>query len=614
MSQSPFIWIPTRIGAVLPEVQHILPDLAAALSNQIVMAQNSSYPRTCLLREASANNWDNPMFLAMVKFAADILALFIRTNQFQDYNYNYLPSTVAFREAIETATANFASELVISRQDIAAYVDPNQINIARQNCDQYRQQLAQIQQMYQYGSQPTYGAAQYPTTAGVAPGYPAPYAARPPTQSYVEQYGRYPAAGMVTTTPGVDDSRYQRQMPIIPPPAAVAPPVAAVPVPPPVTKVTSADWVATRSAPYRVLPHALSQQEEFVCEGQTVSQVLTHQEVPVEREKHTIIGKLKVRNSPLYKATTATDVDEMARITANDISQAHRGVEDQAINDKLRPYIHQGWITGTYLDQILLEGRVAMRNIQLNTPCNVFRCFGYLAFPVVTRNDYRPVLDYLSSHRFVDLAAKFQDIVNGRVPEFQDFTRGQAGEDFYLFLDHVEQRIAKLFRQFISQDLGSEIDVEDINWIEDAETIPGYLRNSEKYGSTYEAAFYNFEDQVLPDFFDGVEEVVGSATEEDFRTILPTPIENTLTFIPSRYSFTYIDLVEKELECVARDYVQAIDPRRHPMLYKVTQSLFEQIKGMDSCPWEHYLVTSDYKRLRLLKSPVHDQVYLVVKA
>jgi hypothetical protein len=239
---------------------------------------------------------------------------------------------------------------------------------------------------------------------------------------------------------------------------------------------------------------------------------------------------------------------------------------------------------------------------------NVYRCFSTIAKPFVTRNNYRNVMDELSKCRtFREIAQQLRILATAtsNMRNSEDADTIADANDLALFLESVNRELTARINSFLNNNLSISPTIDD--FVEDVSELGMYL--AKNHGSQYLTAFEQWEHAVI--------ETVVKPIDEEIEAELSGELNNgdeqlTFTYIPVCYSITYIDVMAEELNISVNDREALLIPEgTSPTLFKIAQSIYDQLKGYQVTSAFDLIVTKDNEIFRLYKGYLIHDSYLV---
>jgi hypothetical protein len=600
----------------LPEIRNNLPNLAAALANEITNRARENAARTFVYNALVVNNWNNAQFIEAVGIAADVTCLLLRQRQSIEY---------AAQTAVGLVSDFITVQKMLDFPELQTYFGAGELAKAQEVAtlkDYYKGEVARLYQTAGGGGAGwhTVGMApQAPTgwhtvsqaggfqraSTGIptgAPGFKAPgalFEAGPQSRFADRDYG-----GAANTIPAVPVK------PEPPQPLPTAPAAGGLMGAPTVLEATEQDWRPTPEQRYRVLTNTRTQTDSYHRVGQYVLQSIDIRKgALMERERHQILGGTQSLDSQLRAAHVVTATSELKEITGMDLTEAV-GLDEvnEAQPPKLLEYVNPNWIYNGFLDAGIFDARLKKYLYQAKNTCGIYRTFLIVSNPVITQEKYQAFLKWLQSPTFGQMADKLRSLKSPDHP-FNHLLKAH-GEDFLLLCEQVENKLTDFINDFLQGNLGMP-GLKITGFVSDIQALPGYFEeHPELYGSAYSQALAAFEKEIASKLFMAMSETM----EKDFYECcvsIDAPVN--LTFIVDRYSVTFIDLTFGELEFAnTNGQGRMIDPGSHPILYTVAESLYQQkAEATHHETLYDLLITADNRILRLYKGYLTPKTYLI---
>lgn len=482
-----------------------------------------------------------------------------------------------------------------------------------------------------YGQAPQagYGQPGYPPPPGYGPpqGYPPPgYGApqRPPgavnkytsshtavndgTQTF---FDKSPSAPPTVQQAGYFD-RYGERLTNGTMPPAASPTMA--PLPPPVPK-TRDDWRPSIYQPYRTLVDLTEYTVEYELHPErniAFELIKRKTEKDMNREDHHIalLGHKYTLNGVVRKEQLANAVANMSKITYENLESALKKEPESENLDLITQHIDKTWSMDCFLEDVIFRTKLNYRSHQAKTgSCGVYRSFATIAKPIITVEAYDKVFQQVMSHRrFVDIAKKLKSI---GLACNENMESGEATDraDLAMYCHEIDLWLTKLVNQFLANNLSlGRVSID--KFTDDIDTVRDYLNDS--YDANYSSALDRFEFDLL-----GGQDLGNVESLEELRLNVQESFNMTdegftVSFIPTHYSITYVDVMGRELNlAVESDEALLIQSTQTPVLYELVSSLFSQADAWSNKVSTHLLITRDDKIYQLHKGYLGIDSYLI---
>jgi hypothetical protein len=614
-------------------VFHLLPTIATVIANDISEKSTVSSLRTFLYNLISSNQWANQFYAELIQWSAWVLELNCRKGIYPN------PES-GIEDAVLNTVSMYASNKIFEFPELKSYIPPQMIDAAmgNLNCWQSIQneiialqtqngmmgqmnQMGQMMPANQFQNNGFYGRGgqvpqqnnqairrggnyfgngnltyQPPPNYMVANNSPTTV----PTSAQLDRYGKQPNNYQrpQQTTFGQDsqqqqqnkflrNKRYGDSESVVE--QSAQPDKESTPLAPAVPEVlTAAHWKPSQYQLFKTVYDQSRYEPHYNLVSGAVVELIEPLGDMMDREKHRtgIIG-----NNFTLPVTRMNAVAQDSQVL-DSIGYEDFGTQDEAIQKQIKEVIRETLTLESNLDSAILDARFARQaavkdNGELPM---VYRCFALVTNPILTQENYRSVLDSLSSMQsFGEMAMRLNSLA--RAVKEKDLI------DMALFIEQVNQYLTDVINNFLRKNAGLTLSVT--SFIEDMPGLREYLQKSK--GIVYAEALDRFEKDVIKLI------VTPLAEEEEFmmnEQLIDEADKVCLTYLPIGYSLTFVNVLEKELNLALKEgEVKLIRESISPEVYAIANSAFGQKNAFPSIS-RNLMITLDNKIFELYKGYV----------
>lgn len=543
--QPPFI---PNVNAPM-DLQSYIPYVASQLLNEVSSKANVNPSRLFTHNLLNLNNYQNAYYQEALELALWAVYLNIKKGVFRSIEQAIQPS-------VESVATLITSKYVFEFPELKSVCDPRLVHAASQNYG-FLNNLKQEIAMYQPTSNMQYPYQQFPQQVQQVPmqqAYPVGMQQSP----YVPYGTTSPSIGVMGNVPNntydrnVVNDRYNRS------PTPVTPVVQVTPLP--MESNVTNDQVRT---PLR--------------------------EAEMKREQHILFAGDTYRLDYAKRALTAAE-NSQALVKAD--------VEEENVQ------LNSNILMSTSLDMSIFESCIIQRQKQNdNSDANMFRYFAYIVEPFVTTENYRDVVNNVTSQSTI---AEMSGVLKASASSLNSIEH-QNKLELVNVIEYLDKHITKAVNSYMSIELGIPVSIESV--ITDGADLVQYLKNG--LDPTLVNKFLAWEKTLSSSL-----KVIEEEEEISFREGMIDGPNVNLTLVPTCVTITLLQLMDKELGFkLVPGKVYSIDPVRHSMLYNIANSLTRHAESMSLKPLYNYLVTLDKVKYTLHKSDantdIRDDVYML---
>lgn len=591
--------------SVLPQVNHLIPYITAAVINEAGLKASSNKARMLCYNLLVNNYWNNPSFNEVVKLVAD--ALCVKTNK----GIYRFPDT-GVNETVKEILTLYTSSLVFSYPELKSIIDPQVLNVAYQNTPTLNALKQEINNMYNTapGNMPHPGypmGNQQPNMGGFAQtpmmGHPmAPY----------PQQGMHPQQGMVYNPHMQQPMGYPQQGMMQPMPMQQAPMGSNYP---------ERAWASNTEpqSTFNSNDRFDIKQERYFTRANSEVRSVEHTHVPepkpevkekeVKNDYLTVVGGSEMDRSKhqitffddSYKTDGAIRYrnyhESVERIKAVDVDTEH--------HDEANIYVSPTWSLDDCVDVAITSGQIKQYEVQKTTSGNsMFRCFAIVARPFISSEDVSGYMNSLkSADTFTSLAIKIKSLATSIEAKKSELENANI---IISFLSRVDIFMTNMVNDFLTNMLiPYRLKIDSFS--EDISALDGHLR---KKNYLYAESLSRFEKDAIDILFNKLGDEALGMLEEAMN--LPENVK--FSYLTTNHSFTYTFMNDKELGYKVNDKAVIIDKQVAPVLYEVAHSLTKHKKQSGSRTLFDWFITADGVRYRLYKSDIEQDQYMIAKA
>lgn len=566
-------------------------------------------PRVFAYNVVAENGWRNDSFVEVVTLVFTVLDLAQRQSR-------CALDTVMVNEAVAQAVTMFVSKLTYMYDDLRIRCSAQEQHAAMQNVQKMQSYIQAVNGAVNpggnIGGNPMYQA---PMQGGMGMQHRAPMGsnlqgavgagntglggtqATPPAQNNPIQQGKF------------FQQRQQR-------------PSFEKPVTQPVVvqeTLTQKDWKTSDVQPYRVFynPKMESASYSRHSNGAVIETLTPLEDNVVDREKHRLVSVLGNRllvGSSERNVAIGASVSNLAAIRSKELEKAQEVELDDPLRVEVSEFVYPSTLVDAFLESAIFCGRAHQREHQQKHPnLTAYRCFAIIYRPQFTIESYNAGLEKLSKAKsFPQLAEALISTATDIQTELNDLNVAEQHPlhlDMGIYLNNLDTMLTEVVNSFLLNNLSLE-NVKIDSFVEDVGGLMKYLEVN--YSTRYAHAFTQFEHAVVGNLLPFPD----ADTNSSLMNILTDdgPKQPKFSFIPTTYSFTYLDVLSKELGLDNVSSVATlIREDKSPVLFEVADSLFKQIEGVVVQPTTHLLITQDQKIFKIYKGYLSANSYLIGK-
>jgi hypothetical protein len=383
-------------------------------------------------------------------------------------------------------------------------------------------------------------------------------------------------------------------------------------------QLTVNDWKTSKEQPYRAFYNPKTEKATYIRSNQgNVIEILTKlPEDMMDRDKHRLVAILGNQfniGSNERNITISNEVSNMASLRATQITDAQQENVDEEIKAIVGEYIYPSVLVDIFLESAIFSGRVHQRSHRKDCGyTTAYRCFATVYRPQFTQDSYAIIIDKISRAKKFDMLA---DILVSSAKTLQNNINESADQasarhtDMGIYLNGFDVMLTEMINSFLANNLSIEnLAIE--SFVEDIGSLGSYLQT--KFSEAYSYALLRFESDIMDMLFSSLLE----ETDNYLASLLPEgdDNQNSFSFIPVHYSFTYLDVLSQEigLQCTG-NIATLIRESESSLLYAAAKSLFTQSDAMPISPTQNLLITQDNKIFKLYKGYLSKDSYLIGK-
>jgi hypothetical protein len=594
-------------------MQQITPTLASYIVN-FLSSNLSSAGRVYVFNKAAYNNWVSEGLADLTELGCMILEI--------GRQRGIQISDQAIQQAADQAIAMYVSREIVQNDQLRVASSPESINAAYQNVQQLNSYVQQLNVSNVQGGGMG-GGMGYPPQGGQGmypPHIHNRHAPHPPRtnqnlQSGISRGHTTLGTNSQSTQPSpVDQSRHftrqsrqERQREQMPVAEVITPRV-----------VTKDDWKPSAAQYHRSLINKTFEQEVYTTDvsGNVIQLVEELQENYMDREKHrlvTVLGDSFHLNTNVREQRIGASVDQLSLVKQIDLRAATEdSPEAEETRKSIIKHVYPNLISDVFLESAMFSGRMHQLENQSISAVEAYRCFAIIFKPQFTKDNCNPILNSLSKYKtFSSLADAMRDTGSRMQERFintQDDAVRFDNQDAVLYINSLDVMLTEFINSFLKNNL-SLAKLRIGSFVEDVGGFSDYL--DETFSPRYSAAFKAFEffimDSLLP-----------APTEEtekgllDILTNADGELPCNFGFIPVSYSFTYLNVLSKELALDGlMNEALLIREKESPVLFDVAQSLFKQSEAFPVAPMYNLLITQDQRVFKIYKGFLSTNSYLI---
>lgn len=379
---------------------------------------------------------------------------------------------------------------------------------------------------------------------------------------------------------------------------------------------TKANWRPSGEYAYLFLLNPNKEQEIFTEDGNgNVVQLLgQNEDYIVDRDKHRLMPvlgnnfRLNTETREIRIGASLEKLNSIKEVTLREAIDNTDTPEFESIVNNMYPKL----IVDLFLESAIFNGRMHQLEHQGLSGITTYRCFSTIFTPHIVRANCNPIMQSLSKYtNFKGLANAMRE--TGSLVQVS-FNKAESDEsrldnqDIVMFINNIDIMLTKLINNFLRHNLSlSTLRID--SFVSDIDSVIEYL--AKNLSNRYLNAFTQFEKQVINNLLMTPDE----KTEKDLLELLTyseIDMACSIGFIPTSYSFTYINMLAKELQLDGVDeYSRLIRQSEYPMLYDLAQSLFKHADAYHATPVYHLLITQDNEIFKLYNGYLSMNSYLI---
>lgn len=577
--------VPVNINIpTVPQVAHMIPAVTAAVINEAGIKANQNPIRTFCYNMIVNNFFNNKELIECVTLVLDMLTLGLMKRTFSSPEQALIGVT-------EQAMSLYSSSLVVQYRELEMLIGPHLVAQAHNSNNALYNIKQDINRMYmdiEQSSQNNYMASNYPQQQpmGMGMGFQQPMQQpmhqfnqpmgmnrpqlQPSQMNAFNASGGAPMPRQVHGTLGVNQGRhFDKKRTQVQEVAPVTQPVVEVKEPP-VTQETQPD-----SDLHKPIGSTMDREQHrtvfFDTFQMNQNRVRKHNQQAIALEQEVIATSLPVEDD---------DFEEVVPVG----------------------FVYPSWIYDNFLETAISEGIIKKLS---HGEEGIFRTFNIVAKPFVCNYDLKPYTDIIkTSTNFIMLASKMKLITSNLNTE-PNLDKADAVITYLSYLDNL---FTKILNDFLMYNINPGGKIE--SFTADVATLRYDLNNA--FGKEVAAALDKKESEVIDTLFNL--EVDLTKPGKDNSIGLNISIADGLfsATMPINYSFTYLNITDKELGIISEGNNIVIDKEVMPDLWSIIHSLGEHKKSMNATTIEDLLFTSDGVQYRLFTSYTNND-YKIVK-
>lgn len=573
---TPVYQYPTNSPPLVPQIpliqeaQPLLIPAAALVANETGLTSNHSAARMFLYNMVSANNWNNHQYNELVHLT--IYSAIMKSRSAGGSPLNFLV------EAVRDSVMLYASQMVMTYQELANELTREQWEAAASNADLLNQIRAHIDRLIE-SAQP-YQAPMHRTP----PGHAAPQLQRHPhplQHGYGHppqhhQVASHPAAGGViqgrTQPPPDTMSRSNNRFPS----KGVTSPQLNVVTVNPIAVGSVAEIDTSSRQPYA--PHTLA------------ASAAPTQENTMDRDQHMIIYFGKDYGMP--SAPVKRGLEEGVKTYESVLE----GLQDA------EPWVNERWVAGTSKDELFTIIRARYIKPESDTDIKIYQNYGILTMPVLSPI---PISDFFTSLRdlktFSSLKTAFDNYLDG-LKATESLRAGLA------VMANIDRILTEQVNDWLKNSFSNRT-IHIDSFIEDIDDLGKHLHK--KFEGKHNVAWQDFQKRLLNWLFQHTR-----SSDDQVSKLATDEMGEHCDVMCAGAGIIYIGATSKELgydAFVADD--KFISPETEPVLHRLLEAGRGAIKVREQenslakariLPSHQYLITLDgaqYGIYRVLDEP-----------
>lgn len=628
------------------QVAQMIPQITAAVANNLSQSATFNTFRVFAFNFYSKNNWNNRDFYDLVCYVIGYVETEVSSNAIRDVNQ-------IFQNTVPDAVSLYIVNLIGVFPQLRSVVDNQVLTALSQNAGFFQSKLNQIISFYHrsgINSPLLTNAMQQRQQTQIGGNFDPYRAGQQPQQQMMSGNNNFQSAAMgsgtvfsngrntLTMTPsnGAGTLRQDRHFtPRTPAPVQQTPQnftttvsnigsevtntfVRAVDNKPEesMAETTAEAWRPSLKQPYKSLYNPEFQRKRYFRDGDDVIEVIEDREdVSMDRSRHSVMllgGSYKL-DTVTRKDIVAEQMDNLR--TPTPVFDVEKELAGETVD--VNSEVNEKVLCESYLEEAIFQGRKKQRLAEKKgNKTNIYRCFGLVAKPFITRNNYREiVLKMFNLLQFKDVAAYLKKMSvglanlnsssnNDDVLDLKDdVEKIRDRQDLIMFLDYVNKHMTKLINNWLRQKLSLTLNID--SFMDDVGDLPPFLL---RYGEQYLTAYNKFQILMMEEALVQIEEADEDALVERLNDDGPAL---SYSFIVDTYSFTYVDLTAKELDISFEGNETLMVPELdYPLLYQIgLEATAENTKPF--YPRYCLLITQDNELYELHRGPVGHPTILI---
>jgi ribosomal protein L31E len=258
-------------------------------------------------------------------------------------------------------------------------------------------------------------------------------------------------------------------------------------------------------------------------------------------------------------------------------------------------------LMSTSLNMSIFESCIIQRQKQNdNADANLFRYFAYIVEPFVTSENYRDVVNNVTSQLTIRDMCK---VLKSTASSLNSIEHQQKLE-LVNIIEYLDRHITAAINSYMGTELGIPVRIDSV--ITDGADLVDYLKSG--LATELVNKFLEWEKTISSSL-----KSIDEEQEASFRDGMIEGPMVSVTLVPTCVTITLLQLMDKELGFkLLPDKVYTIDPVRHVMIYNIAKTLEAHSSTMDLKPLYNYMVTLDKVKYTLHKSHgKFEDVYMI---
>lgn len=632
-------WVPSI--ACPPNIQALLPGIAAACANSVNAGMSLSPLGVFHFNQVAANNYQNNDFATLVSTAVDMLQYGLMKGMYR------FPEEGA-ADAVEKARKMLSAYNVYTFQHLRSVIDPRLLNDVDQIVQQASQVQNEIRNMKQGGMQPQMQPQMQQQWGGVQQ---APYSAQMPMQNAPSPYGNGFNGGrpQMPPRPGVNNTPFatgnmqtafvQQQMPD-----------AGIPdetdrysyLRKNNQSVQQTDPYLNQGGPGRIVkvttfdPEVVERQRTHPLASVAIDPIAGDinppglQPYPYANNSKAMSFVLKQDGSNIEARIKEGDEMDRAQHTLTFVEDAYtkripEGFQsrENAFSDSVYNMVKEQKVyadaelentlgTGLYADSVWLEDMFldcAVFNVRRHqaialkgqTNCKSYQRYVVMGNPIICTQKLAEVLSTIVSKatRLSDMANMLKEIVK----------HPDTSAEEYQTLLQIDDYLTKEINSVLKNKLNVDVNID--SFIDDVGGLAPFIHNQN--GQIYSEALIMHQKDFIQACFSFMDE---NDTKAVIDANFPTEGEqlNDILVFNSNYSITVVNVLSKELNVIFTEgEVNAIKQSALPTMYRMIKEGIESAEKENVHFLHHILVTADNKRYEMHRGWIGNEFFLLSK-